>query len=166
MSGKYKLEIEESLVTLKDRMKRAKTASDKERIQMLYLLKSGKAQTVTEASELIGRNRVTVQKWMRSYREGGIKGILAHKHGQGRKSKLPPWAEKSLDQKLHEEEGFRSYGEIQEWLEQKLGIIASYKLVHGWVKYRLKASLKVPRPLSEKQSRAQVKAYKKTWGRI
>jgi transposase len=166
MAGKYKVEIRESLEDLKERMKRAKTASDKERVQLLYLLKSGKAQTVTEAAAILGRNRVTGQKWLRSYRAGGIETLLAHSHGQGRKSKLPPWAETALDQKLHAEEGFRSYEEIREWLAQTLGIIASYKLVHAWVKYRLKASPKVPRPMSENQSPEQVEAYKKTGQRI
>jgi predicted ArsR family transcriptional regulator len=53
MAGVYKIEISES-----------EAGSGKERIQVLYLLKTKKAKTVTEAAEMLGRNRVTVQDWL------------------------------------------------------------------------------------------------------
>ena len=40
MSGVYRLEISESEVELKEMLGKQKTASDKERVQILYLLKS------------------------------------------------------------------------------------------------------------------------------
>ncbi|MFN5862980.1 MAG: hypothetical protein ACK451_13565 [Pseudanabaena sp.] len=39
---------------------RQKTGSDKERVQVLYLLKSKQVGTVQAAAQLIGRNRSTV----------------------------------------------------------------------------------------------------------
>ena len=61
MAGVYKLEITESDEELKEMLGKQKTASDKERVQVLYLLKSKQAPTVQAASKLIGRNRSTVQ---------------------------------------------------------------------------------------------------------
>ena len=61
-------------------------------------------------------------------------------------------AEKALEKRLKEKEGFDSYGEICEWLEEKLGIEAKYKTVHKLVYYRLKASPKIARPKSLEQS--------------
>ena len=54
MSGVYKLEISESEEELKEMLGKQKTASDKERVQVLYLLKSKQAETVQTAAKLVG----------------------------------------------------------------------------------------------------------------
>ena len=77
MSGVYRLKIVETTDELKNLLRVQKTASDKERIQLLFLLKSGQAPTIKTAAEILGRNRVTVQKWISRYRQGGIYSILA-----------------------------------------------------------------------------------------
>ena len=82
--------------------------------------------------------------------------------GGGRKRKIPQWAEKALEKKLETHEGMNSYGEICEWLEQKLGIQAKYKTVHKLVYYRLKASPKIARPKSLEQSEERLDTFKKT----
>ena len=108
MVGVYRLEITESEEKLKEMLGKQKTASDKERLQVLYLLKSKQANTVQAAAELIGRNRSTVQEWLRGYRENGITGILSHKPRVGKKPKISEWAQKALDKQLQLQEGFGS----------------------------------------------------------
>jgi hypothetical protein len=54
MTGIYKIDIAETELELKQLL-------IKEKIQILYLLKTGKAKTVTQAAEIIGRNLVPVQ---------------------------------------------------------------------------------------------------------
>jgi len=162
MAGVYKLEITESEEELKEMLGKQKTASDKERVQVLYLLKSKQSSTVQAVAKLIGRNRSTVQEWLKGYREGGITGILHHKPRVGRSQKIPQWAQKALQKQLQQEEGFNSYGEIRHWLQEKLGIESTYKNVHDLVHYRLKAAPKVARPCSTDQKPEQVEAYKKT----
>lgn len=55
MAGVYKLEIEESEEDLKQLLRGQKTASAKEQIQLLYLLKTKQAETVQAAAALPGR---------------------------------------------------------------------------------------------------------------
>jgi transposase len=162
MAGVYKIEIAESEEDLKKRLGQQKTASGKERVQLLYLLKSRQAKTVQDAAQILGRHRVTVQEWMRRYREGGLEELLVGRVSTGRPRAIPGWAEKALDQKLQESKGFNSYGEICQWLEESLGITANYKTVHQLVYYRLKASPKVSRPRSVKQEEEKLEAFKKT----
>jgi transposase len=50
----------------------------------LYLLKTKKAKTVTEAAEMLGRNRVTVEDWLGKYLQGGIEKLLSKKVSIGR----------------------------------------------------------------------------------
>lgn len=166
MAGVYKIEIAESSEVLKKLLGQQKTGAGKERVQLLYLLKSGKAKTVQEAAQILGRHRVTVQEWLKRYREGGLKELLEQRVSTGRPRAIPRWAEKALDQRLQESEGFNSYGEICQWLEDKLGIRANYQTVHQLVYYRLKGSPKVARSQSVKQSVEKLEAFKKTSQRI
>ncbi|MEM8603071.1 MAG: helix-turn-helix domain-containing protein, partial [Cyanobacteria bacterium P01_H01_bin.121] len=76
MSGVYKLEIQESLTELKTLLRHQKTASDQERVQLLYLLKSQQASTLQQAAALLGRHRVTIQRWARNYRQGCLAKLL------------------------------------------------------------------------------------------
>ena len=162
MSGVYHLEIQESQATLQALLRDQTTASDKERVHLLYLLKTQQAKTLQQAAEMLGRHRVTIQTWARAYQQGGLSQLLSHRPHPGQPSTLPNWAEAKLRERLEQPEGFESYGAIQHWLATELGIEAPYKTVHKWVYYRLKASPKVVRPQSEKQDAAQLAAYKKT----
>jgi hypothetical protein len=103
-----------------------------------------------------------VQEWLRGYLESGMAGIPSHKPRVGRKTKIPTWEQKVLDKQLKQEEGFNSYGEIRQWLQEKLGIVSTYKNVHDLVYYRMRCRPKVPRPYSARQDQAQAEDYKKT----
>jgi transposase len=162
MAGVYKLEITETEADLKQLLRTQKTASDKERVQLLYLLKTEQATTIQAAAALLGRHRVTLQEWLRLYRSGGLEAMLEHKPRSGRRQSIPQWAQAALTKRLHQPDGFNSYGEICQWLETQLGITACYKTVHQLVHYRLKASPKVARPVSTETADAKVEAYKKT----
>ena len=59
MAGVYYLDILETEAELKQLLRTEKTGSGSERIQLLYLLKSQKGKTITQASEFLGRHRVT-----------------------------------------------------------------------------------------------------------
>lgn len=68
-----------------------------------------------------------------------------------------------LQERLQQPEGFKSYGQIQQWLEQEFGFQVKYKTVYKTVRYRLKAKLKVPRPHSIEQDEQSVELFKKTF---
>lgn len=164
MAGIYKLESLENEDDLKQLLRQQKTAFGKQRIQRLYLLKTKQAKTVQDAASLWGRNRVTLQEWLRHYPEGGLAQLLEieRKKPSGRPRAIPTWAEASLQKRLQEPQGFDGYQAICDWLETQLGIEAKYKTVHKLVHYRLQSSPKVPRPVSVEQSSQQREADKKT----
>lgn len=162
MAGVYKLEIQESAEELKQLLRVQTTAMSKERIQLLYLLKTQQAKTVQAAASLLGRNRVTVQEWLQRYRSGGMNALLKRKNHTGRPRKLPKWAEQALYKRLQQPEGFDSYQAIGNWLENTLGLTVAYKTVHKLVHQQFGGLPKVPRPESVKQSPQQLEQYKKT----
>jgi transposase len=69
--------------------------------------------------------------------------------------------ENAVSKQLHQQEGFKDYQEIVEWLQQNCGIEAKYKTVYKLVHYRLQASPKIPRPKNVDQAQAPVEAFKK-----
>ncbi len=76
---------------------------------------------------------------------------------------IPPWAEAALAKRLQDpNHGFQSYGEVQQWLAETLGVEAEYHPVYQMTPSRLKAKLKVARPQHYKQDNEQREAFKKT----
>lgn len=126
MSGVCQINIVESAPTLKALLAQQKTASGKERVQALYLLKTRQVETVQGLAGCLGRDRVTVQRWLRQYRQGGLEKLLTVGKSKGRPKVIPDWAIKRLQQELCDPEGFDSYKEVQIWLEAVLGIKANY----------------------------------------
>ncbi|WP_157135597.1 MULTISPECIES: helix-turn-helix domain-containing protein [Kamptonema] len=142
MVGVCKIEIAETAEELKSLLTKQKTASSFQKIQALYLLKSCQVKTVKDLALTIGVNRITVQRWLKKYRTHGLYGLLETKHSGGRKPAIPAKARADLKLRLSDpQKSFKSYAEIQEWLQQEYNINASYKAVYATVRYQLKAKL-------------------------
>lgn len=161
MSGVIKIEILETVDELRQLLQSSQTKEVKERVQALYWVKSGQVQTTKAIADLIGKHRVTVSRWLSSYKEQGINALLKKGKSTGRKKKLSPSVEASLKQELIDEQGFSSYKEIQRWLRIVHDVEMSYTGVHQLVRYKLKAKLKVPRPVHLKQEAGIVESFKK-----
>lgn len=161
MTGVVKIKITETASELKKLLKQQKTAFALERLQALYLLKTQQVETVQHLAFVLGKSRVTAQRWLRRYREGGLNGLLEQYKSTGRPKIIPQQVRELLKVELTDPEGFSNYGEVQTWLKASEGIDASYKVVHDTVRYQLKAKLKVPRPVSVKQSIEAKENFKK-----
>lgn len=88
--------------------------------------------------------------------------MLALLSAPGKSPHLSPEALAGLQERLRQPPGFKSYGEIVEWLNQTYQLNLTYPTVYNWVHYRLKAKLKVPRPQSAKQEPNAERRLKKT----
>lgn len=142
-------------------LKQVRKASSKERLQMLYLLKSGQVSSRKELASLLGRNQARITRWLRKYKEQGLKGLLEVKFPPGKVGIGRGLALERLKQRLQEVEGFHSYGQIQQWIQKELGLVIAYKTVYQLVRYELGAKLKVPRPRSLKQQEEAIAQFQK-----
>lgn len=164
MVGVTSIEVQESLDDLALQLRQAETPSAKERLQVLYWLKQENAPSISAIAKAIGKHRNTLQTWLGMYRTGGIEAMLVVGKSPGGVRVIPQWAEAALAKRLEEpEHGFHSYGEVQQWLEETLGVKAEYHAVYQMTRYRLKAKLKAPRPEHIKQDPQQREAFKKTF---
>jgi transposase len=163
MAGVTSIEVKESLDDLTEQLRQAKTLSDKERLQVLYWLKQENAPSINAIAKAIGKHRNTLQNWLSMYRDGGVQAMMEIKTSPGGVRVIPQWAEDALAKRLqHPNHGFGSYGEVQQWLAETLGIEAAYHPVYQMTRYRLKAKLKVARPQNCKQDTEQREDFKKT----
>lgn len=163
MPRSLKLEIAESLEYLEKSYRHAHSGSHKERLQMLWWLKSEQVKQHQELSQRLGRDGSTISRWLQKYRQGGLAALLEVKTAPGRTPEIRGEVLEKLQARLNQPAGFRSYGEIVQWLEDECGLRVDYKTVHQTVRYRLGAKLKVPRPQSTKQDEQAVETFKKTF---
>jgi len=160
---KMNCEILESEEKLLDMIKNEERGRFRDRIRLLWLLKSGKAKTMEQAAELCGICRKTAAEWFRRYEIGGMAELLCLKTVPGRSRAIPLEILKNLKEKLSGPEGFRSYKEIRIWLINEYNLDIPYKTVHKTVRYYLGAKLKSPRPSHVKKNEEKVREFKESF---
>lgn len=163
MGRSFNLDISESAEYLSKSLKKARTAFEKERLQMLWWMKTGQVTQHKELSQRLGRDGSTLTRWLQRYRQGGLEKLLEVKTSPGATPKIQGEILKKLVARLECPQGFSSYGQIVEWLEQEFHLQVKYKTVYRLVRYQLKATLKVPRPVSKEQNEEAVSLFKKTF---
>ena len=163
MGNKFQVEVNESTEELRHRLRHAVTSSSKERLQMLYWLKQDAIATRQELSKKLARDESTVYRWLKKYERGGISSLLEVKTAPGKKSKISDPEMNQLKERLSQPQGFKSYGEILDWLNRQFGIVLAYKSIHKIVRYQLNAKLKVPRPYSAKAQPQIQDSFKKNF---
>ena len=153
-------EIRESIFELKQLLRTEKIARRKERLQMLYLFKTGQAKTRKSAAEMLSVHRTTISSWLDAYERGGLDCLLHIKTKPNHKSSLPKYILHTLKRKLRRRRGFNSYKAIQIWLQKRYSLSLPYSTVHGIVRYGLKAKLKVGRKSHVKKNEKESIAFK------
>lgn len=161
MGLRLQVEIKQSQEELEKAVKYAAEASSKERLQMLYWLKTGQVTSRRALAERLGRDEATITRWLKKYKDGGYKGLLEVKQAPGKEPIVRGEHLERLKGRLSEPQGFDSYGQIQQWLISELGLNIAYKTVYQLVRYQLGAKLKVPRPKSRKQHPESQSHFKK-----
>ncbi|NEP40436.1 MAG: IS630 family transposase [Okeania sp. SIO2H7] len=160
MSGRPKIEIIESVETLKSLMKKQKRILEHNKILTLYLLKSGEQKTVRGVARNLGRGETTIHRWLKLYREGGMENLLQNRQTVGRPKKFSAETVAIIQKELRDPEGFSSYKEIDFWLKIVREVPSSYAAVYYLVKKELKSKLKVPRPRSISQKSSDINRWK------
>ena len=96
MRVNYVEAIAETPEKLKQLKNQQKNIVSFQKIQSLYLLKTGQIKTITKLATLVGVHRVTIQKWLKKSKNEGIEGLLIIKPKTGRPSQFNDKAIASL----------------------------------------------------------------------
>ena len=117
-------------------------------------VKQGAVHSRQEAAQRLAQHRNTIGQWLSTYERAGLEGLLqlgqaGAPAGGGRFSMA---IRQALSERLQEPNGFSGYTEVRQWLFEEFGQQLPYSTVHRWVRYRLKAKLKRPRPAHPKKT--------------
>ncbi|AMW28827.1 MULTISPECIES: helix-turn-helix domain-containing protein [Arthrospira] len=134
----HQLAIQETIEDLKFLMSQTITHDSFKKVKALYLLKSNKVSSITKLALVLGVSRITIHRWLNRYQKGGIDRLIYHQSKKGRRQQIPPEALQELKSKLTlKESGFKTYCEVQSWLQDKYGLQVSYNVVYATIRYRL-----------------------------
>ena len=73
-------EITESVEVLKSLLRQAKHKHELQRLNALYLLKSGQAKNRIEVAKSLSVDRTSVGTWLAAYETGGLENLLRSFH--------------------------------------------------------------------------------------
>ncbi len=104
MSGVVLIEIRETESELKAVLREEKDATRHEKLQVVYWLKTKTVETVLSVAVRLGKHRTTIQRWLSSYREGGIEKLLFQKPRSGRPRIMNPETVERLSNQLPEKD--------------------------------------------------------------
>ena len=147
-------EITESVSELKSLIRKSPEGFQKQRLTMLYLYRSDQVKFRKEAAEILGVHRKTVGTWLSTYASEGLDGLLERSYSPGRPPQLTKEQQELLREKLQDPEGFSSYQQITDYIEETFGVKMNYHAVHTLVRYKWNAKLKVPRKSHEKKRKS------------
>ena len=131
MKLNYQERIEATVSELKIIMQRQRTITNRQKVQALYLLKSGSSQSITDVAELWRVHRITVQRWLKQYSNGGFSELLKLRRSTGRPRVIPQEVIAGISTKISEETcEFKSYKEIAGWVEDNYQVSVKYQTLH------------------------------------
>jgi transposase len=143
--------ISEDAATLKQRLQHEHDSRKKPRLQMLYWLASGQAQTRQDVAQLLGVHRNTIGHWLARYEAGGLEALLALYIPAGKPLSLPPDVLAAIEQALQPPAGFASYEALRQWVQQTHHLDVNYHTLYTIVRTKFQAKRKVPRPSHTKK---------------
>ncbi len=150
-------QITESVAELKKMLRKTSIGYQKQRLTALLLFRSGQALTRKQIASMIGVDRKTIGHWFQTYASDGLDALLTRKYSPGRPSQLTEAQQEMLRAELNKPEGFSSYQQIIDYIEETFDVKMNYKAVHALVRYRWKAKLKVPRKSHIKKTKKRVR---------
>ena len=143
---------------LKDQIRTATHARDKERLQVVSRAASGQF-TLASLARQAKRARSTIQVWLDDFRAGGVAQLLERGAPPGKPS---PIAEARVQAQLQaglKAGHWRTAGQVAAWLKEKHGIQRAAKSLYYWLG-KVGGALRVPRPCHVKQDPAYLAAFR------
>ncbi len=154
-------EIKESIKELQLMMSVEKKHKIWRRLQALYIIKRGLADSRVKIGALVNVTGKTVGEWLNIYKSKGLEEYLTIYTHSNNLPLIEGQVLEALKLELSKPVGFKGYKDIQKWLKEEFDLDVPYPTVHKTVRYRLKAKLKVPRPSNVKADEEKQEQFKK-----
>ncbi len=163
MAHPLRLTIKERLPQLKGVL-RKQPQHLRSRLQMLILMKEGKALSKRELADALGVNHNSVQTWRTAYKKGGLTALLKFERGGFKPSVIPPNVHRAIEKRLKNPvEAFTGFEQLRRWIEEHYLPAIHYQTVNKYVKRHFGAKLKIARKSHIQKDEQAVKEFKKNF---
>jgi transposase len=122
-----------------------------QRVQALSVLPTRQARSRKQVARLLGGSRNTVGRWLAAYETGGVRQLLTIAKAPGKGPLLTLAMQQALRERLAQPQGFASSKALWPWLPHAYGGPMADKTGQRFVRYPLRAKLKVPRKSHRKK---------------
>lgn len=161
MAHPLQLKIKENLPQLKGVL-RKQPRHLRPRIQMLILMKEGKAYSKRELADALGVNHNSVQTWRTAYKKKGLSALLKFERGGFKPSVIPPKVHRAIEKRLKNPvEAFNGFDQLRRWIDKNFIPAINYHTVNKYVKRHFGAKLKVARKSHIQKDEQAVNRFKK-----
>lgn len=163
MAHPLQLKIKEPLSVLK-RLRRQHPQHIRSRLQMLILLKEGKASGKRGLADALGVNHNSVQTWRTAYKKGGLTALLKFERGGYKPSIITPDAHRAIEKRLKNPmEAFSGFEQLRRWIDEHYIPHINYHTVNKYVKRHFGAKLKAARKSHIQKDEQAVEEFKKNF---
>jgi hypothetical protein len=158
------------IITIKERLSvlkqlhRGSASHLRPRIQLLILIKTGKAFSKQSLADALGVDPNSAQSWKMRYEQGGMELLLGDKRGGFKKPIIDEVTDKAIQLRLsNPKEAPRSFKELQQWVNDNYIPGINYQTLNKHVKRKYGAKIKVARKSHVQKDEQAVEAFKKNW---
>lgn len=163
MGRKSQIVISESLNELKNLLSKQKTLTGEKRIKCLIYIKEKKFRTRLELSSYLGIHIRTMERWLKTYTEEGVKIMMTNKPKPKPSMFITPEIHKVLEMKTNDPANpFLGYWDVQAWIKQEFGIDVNYHTVRKYLIKHFNTKIKSPRKSHIKKDPQAKEAFLKT----
>lgn len=149
---------EDTTATLKATYQTERDPSVRQRVQGLWLLRSG--WSLSQVAAALGVQYRTVQRWVAWYRAGGLAQVRQRRMGgRGQTPFLTPEAELQVGSAVATGR-FRTAAEVRDWVHETYAVTYTLGGIYSLLD-RLQCAPKVPRPLHIKADLSAQAQFKK-----
>lgn len=139
-------EIKESLEELVKLRGQQKSLKQEKRVECLILLKSNRFASQKAAAEYLGISLKTIDRWLRVYRNDGIKSLTSAMTRNKPSKLISPQVHHALKEKLEDSKSpLLGYWQARQWLMETHQVDINYHWLRKYLIKHFKTKLKSPR---------------------
>lgn len=163
MGKKAHLEIKESVLELKDKLKNKKSLKAEKRIKSLIAIKEEKFNTRQEVADYVLVSLRTLERWIDTYKAEGLESLLTNKPKPKQSKFITPIIHEELSRRVNDPHNpFLGYYDAKEWVKNEFGVEVQYNLIRRYLINHFKTKLKSPRKSHYKKDPEAENAFLKT----
>lgn len=167
MGEKAHLDIKESLPELQKILGNRKSMKEEKRVRCLMAIKSAKFETRQELAVYVGIHIRTLERWINSYKSGGIAEMLSDKPKDKQSKIITQEMHLGLEKRANDPHNpFLGYWDAQNWVKQEYGVEVKYQRIREYLIQHFRTKTKSPRKSHVKKDKQAEEAFLKTPGHV